>query len=137
MLRRLISVEGQLQIVRTKVPVGRHILITDMSGQAQQFSPIAVIHHTGEVIENTTRGHYLAGVLQGQDNKWFRTSDDELPVEIKSSDLTERGYILLYKKTTPEVRVFIYYFQINNCLYFRKDNQAEMSTRTAAVKIDC
>ena len=128
-IKRLISVEGQLQIVHTKVPVGGNILITDMSGQAQQFSPIAVIHHTGEVIENTTRGHYLADVLQGQDNKWFRTSDDEPPVEINSCDLTDRGYIFLYKKTTPEVRAIILYFQINNCKYFRKANQAEKSSK--------
>ena len=49
--------------------------------------------------QNTTRGHYQADVLQKTTNKWFRTSDDQAPVEIGRKDLTERGYVFMYKKT--------------------------------------
>ena len=91
-------VDGQLQIVRTKVPVGGNISIQDMSGQAIEFSPIAIIHHTGEVLYNTTVGHYLTDVHEKLTNKWFRTSDDQPPIEIKETELTEMGYIFLYQR---------------------------------------
>ena len=97
-LTRLIRVDGQFQIVKTKVPVGGNILLQDFSGRPGVFSPIAVTHHTGEVMQNTTRGHYQADVLHKSSNSWFRTSDDEPPVEITEADLTDRGYMFLYKK---------------------------------------
>ena len=99
-LNRLIRVDGLLQILTARVPVGGNVLLHDISGKSTTFSPIAVIHHAGEVIQNTTRGHYQADVLQKTTNKWFRTSDDEAPIEIEQRDLTEKGYIFLYKKTS-------------------------------------
>ena len=99
MLSRLIRVGDLLQIVTTKVPVGGDVTLHDASGHSAVFSPIAVIHHAGEVIQNTTRGHYQADVLQKQTNKWYRTSDEEAPVEIEERDLTQKGYIFLYKRT--------------------------------------
>ena len=62
------------------------------------FSPIAIIHHTGQVTGNTTSGHYQADVLDFTSNKWIRTSDDNLPVVISETNLTDQGYIFLYKK---------------------------------------
>ena len=90
--------DGQLQIVDTKLPIGGNILLDDFSGRHGVFSPIDVIHHSGEVVQNTTRGHYQADVLHQSSNSWFRTSDDEPPAEITEADLTDRGYIFLYKK---------------------------------------
>ena len=97
-LSRLIKVDDQLQIIKTRVSATENISINDFSGHSEEFSPIAIIHHTGEVSANTTRGHYRADVMQESTKKWFRTSDDDMPVEIEKEHISDRGYIYLYKK---------------------------------------
>ena len=95
---RLIKVDGNLEIVRKKVPSGGDILLDDVQGNTGRFTPIAVIHHSGDVINNTTRGHYQADVLDKESGHWVRTSDDEPPSIISKEEITEEGYIYLYKK---------------------------------------
>ena len=97
-LSRLIIVDDQLKIMKTRVSATENISIKDFSGHSEEFCPIAIIHHTGEVSANTTRGHYRADVMQESTKKWFRTSDDDKPVEIEKEHISERGYIYLYKK---------------------------------------
>jgi hypothetical protein len=97
-LSRLLRVDGNLHIVDRKVKVGGNMTLSDISGSKAVFSPIAIIHHTGQVTGNTTSGHYQADVLDVTSNKWIRTSDDNLPVEILESTITDQGYIILYKK---------------------------------------
>ena len=97
-LSRLIRVGDQLQIVDRKVEIGGNVWLSDVSGHSASFSPIAVIHHTGQVTENTTSGHYQADVLDSSSGKWIRTSDDAFPVEISETNISDQGYIFLYKK---------------------------------------
>ena len=44
--------------VKARIPIGGEILIEDVNGISRLFTPIAVIHHRGEVIGDTTMGHY-------------------------------------------------------------------------------
>ena len=97
-LSRLIRVGNQLEIVDRKVDIGGNVWLSDISGHSALFSPIAVIHHTGQVTENTTSGHYQADVLDSTSGKWIRTSDDASPLEISVSNISDQGYIFLYKK---------------------------------------
>ena len=97
-LSRLIRIDGNLEIIDKKVPLGGNISINDVNGQSSLFMPIAIIHHSGEVIDNTTRGHYQADVLDKFSNHWIRTSDDAKPERITRRNITDQGYIYLYKK---------------------------------------
>ena len=73
-------------------------MLEDMKGNTGLFAPIAVIHHRGEIYGNTTCGHYQADVLDSLSNHWIRTSDDEAPIMISKEEITEEGYIFLYRK---------------------------------------
>ena len=97
-LSRLLSIEGNLHINDKKVPLGGNASIYDSNGELGVFEPIAVIHHSGVVTGNTTRGHYRADVLDKVSGGWIRTSDDEAPAEVSKKDVTSQGYIFLYKK---------------------------------------
>ena len=97
-LKRLSYINGNLEINRQNVPLGIDISLTDLGGKSAVFTPIGVIHHSGVVIGNTTRGHYRADVLEKSTGQWFRTSDDELPQKISRKSVTEQGYIFLYRK---------------------------------------
>ena len=97
-LHRLIKVDGHIEIVHKKVPLGGEILIEDLHEKSGLFKPIAIIHHDGGVIGNTTRGHYRADVLNKNSKQWFRTSDDESPKLITRHEITKEGYIFPYTK---------------------------------------
>ena len=95
---QLIKVDGNLEIVGNKVPLGAEIFLKDAEEKAATFTPIAVIHHSGQVANNTTHGHYRADVLDKKSNQWIRTSDEDNPVKISREEITEADYIFLYKK---------------------------------------
>ena len=89
--------DGSLQILDTKCPVTEDITITDSQGQSAVFSPIAVIHHTGNVTQgNDTQGHYRADVRSPVTDEWFQTSDDKVPLKVPSPH--DQCYITIYKK---------------------------------------
>ena len=95
---RLIKVDGNVEIVGNKVSLGEEILLQDAEGKRATFTPIAVIHHNGQVVNNITQGHYQADILDKKTDQWIRTSDDEEPVIISKKEVTKAGYIFLYKK---------------------------------------
>ena len=64
-----------------------------------KFKPIALIHQKDNTIGSDTRGQYMADILDYTSTKWVRTSDDAPPKEINFSDVSNQGYILLYKNT--------------------------------------
>ena len=53
--------------------------------------------HIGDVQGNETSGHYKADV-RNLDGNWYRTSDDMMPQKIIENDVSDQGYIFLYKK---------------------------------------
>ena len=53
-LNRLVILNGNLVINRQNVSLGNDILLQDSNGTFAVFTPICVIHHSGEVIGNTT-----------------------------------------------------------------------------------
>ena len=92
-----------LEIVKRKIYLGGNICLTDVNGVNGTFKPITVIHHSGQVIGNTTIGHYQADVLDIETNQWIRTSDDELPTIITEHEITNQGYIYLLKRVFLQV----------------------------------
>jgi hypothetical protein len=66
------------------------------------FSPIAIIHHSGNVRGDTTQGHYRADVKNREANCWYRTSDNDPPENLSEKGLTKMGYIFLYKKSSQK-----------------------------------
>ena len=88
--------QGVLTINNKKIEVEPEVTIRGHDDKLVKFKPISVIHHIGHVIGNDTRGHYMADVLDVKSNRWFRTSDDEMPRPI--TGVTDNGYIFLLKR---------------------------------------
>ena len=101
-VERLIKVDGQLLIKDTKITAGHndYIHLEDVQGRTANFHLICIVHHAGNVTgRNDTQGHYLADVRNHFDNNWYRTSDSNCPVRLSEDELTDNGYIYLFKKT--------------------------------------
>ena len=100
MLDRLQAFDGQLHIVNTKVNIDpeEEVNLIDADKKVGKFLPLAIIHHSGSIIDQTTRGHYQTDVRNKETGSWFRTSDNDPPKKLNSSGLTKKGYIFLFKK---------------------------------------
>ena len=48
---------------------------------------------TGEL-----EGHYLCDIKNKVSNKWFRTNDNSDPIPIRSFDVSQYGYVILFKR---------------------------------------
>ena len=98
-LNRLLQIDGQFHIIDFPVPVGGAVSVTDDNNVTTRYSPVTIIHYEGHVTEDEdTRGHYMADVLDVHTNKWFRTSDNSTPRELEANELSNQGYIYLYKR---------------------------------------
>ena len=100
LLERLQLFDGQLNIVNTKVIVDpeQEVNFIDADKKVGKFLPLAIIHHSGSIVEQTTRGHFQTDVRNKETGSWFRTSDNDPPKKLNSSGLTKKGYIFLFKK---------------------------------------
>ncbi len=99
-LERLIRIGDQLEIMTTKAKVNpeEELKLVDMKGTVGHFKPLAIIHHSGNVVGQSTQGHYRADVKNKDNQDWYRTSDNEPPQQLMKNGLTNMGYIFLYKK---------------------------------------
>ena len=97
---RLMAFDGQFHIQETKITanMNEELKITDSQGNTGSFKLLGIIEHIGAVAGRKTHGHYVADVLNRTDNNWYHTSDSSLPVKI--NNLTDKGYIFLFKKST-------------------------------------
>ena len=97
MLRRLVDNGRGPIILRNSVPLGQEARLSDLQNKSALFKPLAVIFHIGDVEGKETYGHYKADVLN-MDGNWFRTSDQMMPQKIQENEVSDQGYIYLYKK---------------------------------------
>ena len=107
MIDRLQQFNGRLRISNTNINVDpeEEVTLIDKDKKVGKFLPLTIIHHSGSIIEQTTRGHYQADVRNKETGSWFRTSDNDQPKKLNASGLTRKGYIFLYKKISQEANV--------------------------------
>ena len=43
-------------------------------------------------------GHYTCDIKENVSNMWFKTNDDKIPKQIRDSDVTQFGYVVMYKR---------------------------------------
>ena len=60
---------------------------------------MGVIEYRGSVTTSGhSEGHYICDVKDKFTGKWFRTNDNNLPIEISIENVSTCGYVILYKK---------------------------------------
>ena len=45
-----------------------------------------------------SEGHYICDIKERSTQQWFRTNDNNLPVPIEVEDVSQMGYVILYRK---------------------------------------
>ena len=75
------------------------LYFSDESGFQARYEPISVIDYRGSIANSgETQGHYTCDVKDVNTSVWFRTNDFQNPVQIKTSEVSKHGYVVLYKQ---------------------------------------
>ena len=71
----------------------------DASGAQTWYEAISVIEYSGRISpDGESGGHYFCDIKDKITNVWFRTNDSSLPVKIESYNVSQKGYVVLYKR---------------------------------------
>ena len=71
----------------------------DWSGIYANFEPIALVEHQGHLSQDGgTQGHYICDLEDKETLQWFRTNDNQNPVQIELKSVTQKPVVILYKK---------------------------------------
>ena len=71
----------------------------DASGGQTWYEAISVIEYSGRISpDGESAGHYFCDIKDNKTNVWFRTNDSRLPVPIESCNVSQNGYVVLYKR---------------------------------------
>ena len=75
------------------------MLFRDFHGTTGCFETIAVIEFMGNLQSTgSSSGHYRCDVKNN--NLWFRTNDNSIPILIDEDEVSKQGYVILLKKKT-------------------------------------
>ena len=87
-------------ILRHDVTAVECVTLEDMQGKKATYEPICVIQHEGQIMNRRgdTAGHYMADVKSHKLNRWYLTLYNDIPKFISPSQVTKRGYIILYSR---------------------------------------
>ena len=92
---------GDPDIISSKISVNREskIKLMDINGNSKSFTPLAIVIIEGTLEDNQFKyGHYLAEVKNMETGYWFRTSDASKPKCLAGKELSDLGYLYLFKK---------------------------------------
>ena len=71
----------------------------DSLGTFTAFEPIALVEHHGQMTQNEeTQGHYICDLQDSASLAWFRTNDNQPPIEISLDRVTQTPVVVLYRK---------------------------------------
>ena len=74
-------------------------MFRDVEGNQDWYEAISVIEYSGRLSPTgESEGHYLCDIKENISNIWFKTNDDSDPVPIRTSDVSQYGYVVLYKR---------------------------------------
>ena len=75
------------------------LLLRDAEGFEAWYETISVIEYKGSVNNyGESQGHYQCDIKDKVKKVWFRTNDNTLPIPIRTSDVSQYGYIVLLKR---------------------------------------
>ena len=71
----------------------------DSLSNEAQYEAVSVIEYKGNVTSTGySVGHYICDVKDRSSGKWFRTNDNDDPIQIQEEDVSKSAYVVLYKR---------------------------------------
>ena len=74
-------------------------IFRDADGSQVWYEAISVIEYMGRLSQTgESEGHYICDIKESNSKTWFRTNDNCTPVQIGTSDVSQQGYVILFKR---------------------------------------
>ena len=74
-------------------------LFRDVRGNQVQYEAVSIIEYVGSLSRTgQSHGHYICDVKEKKSKIWFRTNDDQYPIQLPLSEVSQNGYVVLYKR---------------------------------------
>ena len=74
-------------------------IFRDAEGSQVWYEAIAVIEYMGRLSQTgESDGHYICDIKESISNKWFRTNDNYTPIPIRTPDVSQNGYVILFRR---------------------------------------
>ena len=71
----------------------------DSEGFQDWYEAISVIEYNGRLSPNgESEGHYTCDIKENISKMWFKTNDSVDPIKISVSDVSQLGYVVLFKR---------------------------------------
>ena len=76
-----------------------NLFFRDVQGNHDWYEAIAVIEYDGRLLSmGESAGHYTCDIKERISSTWFKTNDDQDPIPIHVSDVSQYGYVVLLKR---------------------------------------
>ena len=74
-------------------------ILRDEAGFQTWYEAVSVIEYKGRLSSTgESQGHYICDVKDKNSNLWYRTNDNCDPINLRISDVSQNGYVVLYKR---------------------------------------
>ena len=71
----------------------------DATGSVSGYEAVAVIEFQGTLSRaGVSQGHYICDIKDKETKLWFRTNDNNDPVQISTSQVSKKANAVLYKR---------------------------------------
>ena len=72
----------------------------DFLGNIAIYQAISIIEFKGTISSSgRSQGHYICDIQDQSSNLWYRTNDNNHPVQIRQDQVTTNAYVVLLKKS--------------------------------------
>ena len=79
--------------------ISKDINFRDVNGCYDWYEAISVIEFDGTLSSTGhSEGHYRCDVKEVTSKCWFKTNDDRDPAPIEDSEVSQYGYVVLFKR---------------------------------------
>ena len=74
-------------------------IFRDSFDQVHTYEPIACIEYRGSLKKTgKSTGHYICDVKNMPEGQWYRTNDNEEPIQILDHEVSNLSYVTLFRR---------------------------------------
>ena len=71
----------------------------DKADHVTKYEPVSIIEFRGRLnAAGTSSGHYICDLKDKKSGMWYRTNDNNDPIQIDEINISKSAYVVLYNK---------------------------------------
>ena len=76
-----------------------HTFFRDKADHVSKYEPVSIIEYRGRLnATGESGGHYICDLKDKKSGMWYRTNDNNDPIQIYDINISKSAYVVLYRK---------------------------------------